>query len=116
VEDQLRGKPPQVIELFQRFMAAVDACGPVDVRADRKVIVLHGSKRIFGSVRMGKDGLRGHLNLPYHVDDRRFPLVEPLTRQLYFHRFLLRELAELDDRFVGWIGEAYEVGQGKYPR
>jgi hypothetical protein len=79
-------------------------------------VVLHGSRRIFASVRPTADGLRGRLILSRRVDDPRLQKVEPLTRWLFFHRFALSSASELDDAFAGWIREAYEVGQGAHLR
>ena len=114
VDDHRRGKPAEAIELFNRFMAAVQACGPLDVQILERQIVLHGRRRIFASVRPTAQGLRGHLNLSRRVDDPRFTAAEPLTKRLFFHRFTLSSAAELDEEFVGWIREAYAIGQGAH--
>jgi hypothetical protein len=116
VSDHLHGKPTQVVQLFDRFMAAVQACGPVDVQTLQRQAVLHGRRRIFASVRPTAEGLRGHLNLPRPVDDPRFTAVEPLTKRLFFHRFTLSSVAKLDEEFVGWIRESYAVRQGAHLR
>lgn len=114
VDDHRRGQPAEVAALFDRFMAAVQACGSVEVQPLERQIVLHGRRRIFASVRPTTQGLRGHLNLARCVEDPCFTKVEPLTKRLFFHRFILSSLAQLDDEFVGWIGEAYAIGQGAH--
>ena len=112
IEDHLRGKPAEVVALFDRFLQAVEACGPVTIESTKTGFVLHGRKRIFGQVRATKAGLRGFLNVARCIDDPRFTAVEQLTRRLYFHRFFIRVETELDDSFLDWIGEAYAAGQG----
>jgi hypothetical protein len=51
-------------------------------------------------------GLRGHVNLPRRVEDGPFGAVEPLTRELFFHRFALSSAEEIDQRFLGYLREA----------
>jgi hypothetical protein len=114
IEGLLQGKPMMVADLFQSFMAAVQACGPVEVEPTRDRVVLHGRQRIFASIRPTQEGLRGHLNLPRRVDDPRLYSVEPLTRHLFFHRFRLSNATELDETFVGWLHESYAIGQGAH--
>ncbi len=65
------------------------------------------------SRRVSGEGLRGHLNLPDPVDDPRLTKVEPLTRKLWFHRFVLNSPAELDETFLGWVHQATMIGQGQ---
>jgi len=103
----------EVQDLLDRFLAAARMCGPFELKHERdELVVLRGSRRIFASARPTRNGLRGHLNLTRAIDDPRFRKVESLTRRLFFHRFVVFTAAELDDRFLGWLREAYEVGQG----
>lgn len=114
VEDLLQGKPAEVVALFTHFMDAVQACGLVEVQPLKDRVVLHGLRRIFASAAPAAQSLRGHLNLPRRVEDPRLPRVEPLTKRLFFHRFTLSSVAQLDEEFVGWLHEAYAVGQGAH--
>jgi hypothetical protein len=113
VEEHLRHKPPHLVALFRRFLSVAQTFGAVEVEATRVGVVLHGRRRIFGSAKIGKDALRGHLVLPIRVDgDPRFTKVESLTKSLYFHRFVLSGDADLDESFVRLVERAYRVGAG----
>jgi hypothetical protein len=95
-----------VSELPERFLAAARACGPFEVEAQREVTVLRAGGRIMAGVRATRRGLRGHVNLPRRVEDGPFGAVEPLTRELFFHRFALSSAEEIDQRFLGYLREA----------
>jgi hypothetical protein len=111
-EPYLAGGPAAATELFWRFIELARGCGPVSFELQPGTIVLRGTRRIFASVRVRPDGLTGHLNLDRQLSDPRIVKVEPLTRRLYFHRYRLRELADLDDVFSGYLCRARGAGDG----
>jgi hypothetical protein len=114
LDEHLRDKPAELVVLLQQLLALVHACGPFDLEPTRVGVVFHGKKRIFGSAKFGRDAIRGHLVLPKQIEgDRRFIKVEPLTKRLYFHGFLIRERGDLDPSFRRHIELAYRVGQGE---
>jgi hypothetical protein len=116
LDDLVRDRPAEVAEMFRRFVAAAEAGGQVELEVLDKFVVLHGARRIFASARPTAAGLRGHLNLLHQVPDPRFTKIEPLTKRIWYHRYLLKHPDELDEAFVGWIGEAHDVGQGAASR
>jgi hypothetical protein len=48
------------------------------------------------------------------VDDPRFTRVNPYTKRLFVHGFLITRDEQLDAQFADWIREAYAVGQGEH--
>jgi hypothetical protein len=116
LDDLLRGRPAEVAQMLRRFVAAAEASGHVELEVLDKLVVLHGAQRIFASARPAAAGLRGHLNLLRQVQDPRFTKIEPLTKRIWYHRYLLKQPDQLDDAFIGWIAEACDVGQGAASR
>jgi Domain of unknown function (DUF5655) len=116
VGDLVRGHPEEVAEMLRRFVAVAEAGGHVELEVLDKMVVLHGARRIFASARPTAASLRGHLNLLRQVHDPRFTKIEPLTKRIWYHRYLLKHPHQLDDAFIGWIGEAWDVGQGAASR
>jgi hypothetical protein len=113
IDDHLRGKPPELVALFEHLLTLVQESGPVELEPTRVGVAFHGRRRIFGSAKFGRGGIRGHLVLPRPVtDDPRFTKVEPLTKRLYFHGYLIRANTDLDASFRRHIDEAYQAGQG----
>jgi hypothetical protein len=112
IEDQLRGQPEPVGQMFRQILAAATDLGQVDVEVIAKGVVLHGSRRIFAGLVPSRRGLGGMLNLLAPRTDDRFIKVEQLTKRIWWHSFLLTDVHHVDDAFIGWVGEAWQVGQG----
>jgi Domain of unknown function (DUF5655) len=110
----LADQPAASAEMFMRFIEMARACGPVTFELQNGRVVLRGTRRIFASVRARKQGLDGHINLARSVADRRFRKVEMLTKRLYFHRYGVTSLSELDEQFGRWLCEAREIGDGSH--
>ncbi len=112
VEDHLRDKDAAVVAIFHAFSQAVQDAGPFEYSPIKAQVGFRGRKRIFAGVRLAGRGLEGYLDLPRSVDSSRFRNVSPYTRRLFVHRFVLTSVDQLDAEFIGWIHEAYQVGQG----
>lgn len=108
----LEGRPAAVAEMFWRFAELARDAGPVTFELQNGPVILRGTRRIFASARPMDRGLAGHLNLLRHLDDRRVRKVEPLTKTIFFHRYWLTELSDLDEEFGQWLREAHAVGAG----
>src|ERR1051326_3244489 len=108
----LADKTPAAGELFGRFIALVRTCGPATFQLQPQRVVLSGTRRIFASVQVIHAGLNGHLNLARRLTDHRIGKVEPLTKRLYFHRFTITTMSDLDEDFTGWLCEARTIGDG----
>jgi hypothetical protein len=63
--------PEASVRMFRRFVDMVRTSGPVTFELQNDPIVLRGTRRILGSVRVLDNGLRGHLNLTRRVNDSR---------------------------------------------
>jgi hypothetical protein len=113
IDDHRRSKPPELIALFDRLLALVRACGPLELEPTRVGVTFHGTRRIFGSAKFGRTDIRGHLVLPERVeDDPRFVTIELLTKTLYFHGFRLNAETDLDAGFRRRIEQAHRSGCG----
>jgi len=115
LDDYLRERPAAVVDMASRIIVTASECGPVEVEVLAKQVVLHGSRRIFGSLRASGTELRGFLNLPHPVTDPRITKVEQLTKRIWFHRFALSSPQDLDDTFLAWVRQAARVGMGTKP-
>jgi hypothetical protein len=114
VERHLRGKPPEIVALYQRFIELAEACGPFTYSVAKSAITLKGARRGFAGARPGNRALGGYLDLQQRVDDPRISRSSPYTGRLYVHQFRVHAPSELDDEFASWIHEAYQVGNGAH--
>lgn len=114
VIDHLVGKPERSVALYHAFVRLVAACGEYTVSPSKTTITFKGTRRGFAGARPDAHGLVGYLDMQREVVDPRVTSASPYTKRLFVHHFRIREPAQFDDEFAGWIREAYAVGQGAH--
>ena len=114
VEDHLRDKPVEIVELYRRLVEIVAACGPFQYAVAKSAITFKGSRRGFAGAKPKKTSLDGYLDLQRVVTDPPILRSSPYTKRLFVHQFRVTSLGQLDERFATWVQEAYEVGRGAH--
>jgi hypothetical protein len=94
---------------------AVKELGPVDVLAEKTRIALH-VRMSFAAFMPRRKWLNGHPVLARRVNSPRFPRVETISPRNVVHAFRLNCADDVDDEFVGWLAEAYQVGTQEHLR
>jgi hypothetical protein len=117
VDEYLADKKPEAVELFHRFAALVEACGPSEV-APRKSIVYWKRERIWAGAFCNGKKLELNIDLLREVDHPRNLAVIPHTKQVLTHRMRITELDQLDDSIAAVVSEraAAELVQGRLER
>jgi hypothetical protein len=113
-ERHLADKPDAVVDLYERFVGLLTACGPYTVSVTKTAIAFKGTTRGFAGAKPRKTTLDGFLDLQREVQDERFLRVSPYTKSLYVHQFRITRAAQLDDSFASLVAEAYQVGCGAH--
>ena len=114
IADHLSGSDAEVLRLYERFVELIGTCGPFVVAVSKTAITFKGTRRGFAGAKPKKHWLDGYLDLQRKVRDPRIRRASPYTKRLFVHQFRIIALDQLDDDFAGWVGEAYEVGQGHH--
>ena len=118
VERHLDGKPDVAVDLFHRFRATLEGFGPVALSPSKSTVSFKGSRRGFAGAHPTATGLRGYFDLQRDLlasgTDLRITSTTPYTSRLFVHQFRLTSADQLDETFVGWLAEAYAVGQGAH--
>ncbi|MDX3226722.1 DUF5655 domain-containing protein [Streptomyces sp. ME19-01-6] len=114
VERHLDGKPAEIITLYHRFIELAEACGPFTYAVAKSAITLKGTRRGFAGASLGTKALGGYLDLQRSVTDPPIQRSSPYTKRLFVHHFKVVSMDQLDDKFAGWLQEAYQVGQGAH--
>lgn len=113
VDDHLRAATPVAAELFHRFAALVQRCGPVTL-VPTKTRIGFKVRMTFAAVSLRRDRLDAHVILARRIDDPRFWQVVSLGPSSHQHRFRIASTRELDDHVLGWLREAYAVGRQEH--
>ena len=113
LETHFRGRQPQVRAAFDRVLAAVRGFGPVTVLPEKTRIALH-VRMSFAAFMPRIRWLDGHLVLARTVHSGRFRKVETYSPRNVLHAFRLESPDEVDEEFVGWLAEAYRVGEQRH--
>ena len=114
VADHLRGEAPRDPDLYKRFVALVEACGPFECSVAKTAITFKGPRRGFAGAKPKGRSLDGYLDLQRRVKDPRIKSASPYTKHLFVHQFRITSPQQLDEEFAGWVREAYDVGQGRH--
>ncbi len=108
----LKGKSPQVIALYKRFLELVMQCGSVIV-APTKTGIGFQVRMIFATVSLKQSGLNCHVVLSRLLKNPRFTRIESISPQNNVHHFRIQSMDELDDEAHAWLKEAYQTGEQK---
>lgn len=100
---------PGVRRLYDAFLAAAEACGPVTVIPQKSRIALQVRMR-FAALMPQKRALKGHLVLARRAESPLFEKVETFSPRNHIHVFRLESERQLDAAFRRLVAEAYAVG------
>lgn len=107
----LAGKAEAARALYDAFVALVERCGPVTLAAG-KTRVGFQVRMIFAAVdRLGASALDAHVVLARRLESPRVRRILSISPRNHVHYFRIQEPAELDDEVLGWLREAYAVGE-----
>jgi hypothetical protein len=113
VVDHLKGKSPQIARLYRKFAALVRRCGPVMISPNKTRIAFMARMR-FAGCRMTRDTLHVGFLLNRRLRNRRIRCVEYIPPYYYVHHLPVRTPGELDRELLGWLREAYKMGQQEH--
>jgi hypothetical protein len=116
VERHLAGQSEFAVNLYRQFIETVETIGQFTYAVSKTAITLKGERRGFAGARPFRDGVRGYFDLQREAHGSQIVSVAPYTKRLYVHQFRLSSPADIDDEFVGWLREAYAVGNGAHLR
>lgn len=112
----LRGKPPEAIELFERFREMVEACGAVTI-APAKTRIGFQARMIFAAVNsLGRRGMKCHVIFARRTEHPRFMRIDELSPRSFVNHFEIRSVDDLDRQVADWLAEAYKVGRQEQRR
>jgi hypothetical protein len=106
VERLLDGKPPEVVELYDRLAGLIQHCGRVVV-APTKTRVLFKVRTVFASVAVSKIGLDVVFVLGRRLKHGRIKKAQAEYPGIV-HVLRIGKAGDLDADLAGWLQEAYD--------
>jgi hypothetical protein len=114
IERFLEGKSAVGRELFGRFVALIEKCGPYEVAAAKTRVAFMAAVRFASVNRVGRDFIDVHFVLPRALDSSRFRRIERLGK-LHVHHLRLRERRDFDRELGRWLCQSSrEYGQRRW--
>jgi hypothetical protein len=109
----LRGRPPELVRLFEALEAFAKSLGPVELVTRERYVLLRTS-RIFADAVVMTDALRLAIHLPRALADPRFEKVVAGPRHVS-HVIRLRRLSDFE-ACKPWLREAHEFSLSRPSR
>jgi hypothetical protein len=108
--DDWRGKPgSRARALYERFERLIARCGEYDVSPAKTRIAFLGRVRFASITRLGEDGMRCNLALPYALRSPRFTKVSEVVPGWWSHELRIEDVRELDAEVQGWLRRSYRL-------
>ena len=113
LDDHFHGKSAEVRATFDAIFVAVSEMGPVTILPEKTRIAFH-ARMSFAALMPRRHWLNGHLVLARQINSSRFTRVETFSPRNVLHAFRLNTPEEVDEEFIGWLAEAYDVGMQRH--
>jgi hypothetical protein len=113
LDSHFRGKSSDIRAIFDAFVAAVRACGPVTVLPEKTRIAFQ-ARMSFAQVTPRAQWIDGHVVLARRLEHARFRRIETISPRNHVHHFRLTSVAEVDAQLAEWLREAYAVGEQRH--
>ncbi len=104
---------PRVFELYKRFAALAQSCGPVTIIPQKTRLVFQERVRFAGCVPR-KSFLLCSFGFHRKRESPRFHKITQYAPLWYGHECRVTSEKDFDEEFMDWIRESYAVGQQKH--
>jgi hypothetical protein len=101
-------------ELFDAYLAAVRTIGPFDLDISLGGVALMTRVR-FAGAKVRRNRLRVGFWLRRRVESPRVVRTEHIPPDNWIYEVDIREQLELDEELLGWLREAYLIGEQRHP-
>jgi len=115
LEHHFEKTEPNVRALYEVVVRAIRNIGPVTIIPEKTRIAFQ-VRMSFAQITPRRKWLDGHVVLARRLENPRFRRIETISPRNHVHVFRLSEPGEIDAEFVGWMEEAYAVGQQRHWR
>ncbi len=111
--EHLEGKSPEVVAPYRHLEALIQCLGPVIVTPEKTRIAFQ-VRMSFAAVMLKRQWIDGHVVLARRLESPRFRRIETISPRNHVHSFRLTCVEEMDEEFIVWLKEAYQVGEQRH--
>lgn len=111
--EHLEGKAPEVLALYLHLEAVILSLGPIIVNPEKTRIAFQ-VRMSFAAVMLKRQWIDGHVVLARRLASPRFRRIETISPRNHVHSFRLTCLDDIDEEFMAWLAEAYQVGEQRH--
>jgi hypothetical protein len=115
LETHFKGKPREIRDIYEAVLRAIRRCGPVTVLPEKTRIAFQ-VRMSFAQLTARSKWVDGHVVLARRLEQSRFRKIQTISPRNHVHHFRLTSATEVDDQVVGWLEEAYAVGEQRHLR
>lgn len=112
LERHFAGKPPLVRDIYEAFLAMLEAIGPVTVLPEKTRIAFQ-TRMSFAQLTARRHWVLGHFVLAQRVDDPVFTKIETFSPRNHAHHFRLEEVGDVE-ALSAFARQAYAVGRQQH--
>ena len=113
LEPHFDRRPPIIRQIFDEFVGALRAIGPVTVLPEKTRIAFQVCMS-FAQLTPRRRWVDGHLILARRVESSMFTRVETFSPRNHLHAFRLRRPADITPQLRRLMAEAYAVGEQRH--
>jgi hypothetical protein len=113
LEHHFTRREPVVREIYERVVTVVRSLGPVIILPEKTRIAFQ-VRMSFAQVTPRRRWVDGHVVLARRFEHPRFRRIETISPRNHVHAFRLEQPGDIDDTFVAWMREAYDVGEQRH--
>src|SRR5262249_21477419 len=113
LDHHFRDKPPEIRALYDRFVSAVKALGPVKILPEKTRIAFQ-VRMSFAQITPRRRWLDGHVVLARRLEHPRFRRIETFSPRNHVHVFRIQSPGDIDAELLTWLRQAYAVGEQQH--
>lgn len=113
LDAHFEGKSPHIRAIYDAFVAALAAIGPVIVLPEKTRIAFQ-VRMSFAQLTPRRQWIDGHVVLARRLEHPRFRSVQTFSPRNHLHVFRLTSVDDVDDDVRMWLTEAYAVGEQRH--
>lgn len=115
IEDFVKGKSPQAVQLFYAFLERFFEAGPYELQPAKSRVTLTVKTRFAAINKLGDDYLDGHLVLDNpNPNESVIYKIENLPNRSFLHHFRIYHPDDINDALMHLMQMAYKVGLREY--